>query len=394
MISKILVKLLALLIFALNGLSANAQSSLIQKTIDNLESYKSLSYKYVYKQKEVFNDTLILHEKVTLLKVPEDKQIGYYFRKEMTSADMHPSVEFYNGESLFSLTPGGSTYNTSNTQKTSFGRLLPGQLNWIKNFLKKDTSKLVKAADTVVNSINSYHLILTTRDTVINKEHLYTRKHLFIAKATGLPVAILTRARTADFGIAAADYYVQESYDNFVIGQESINATYFSIPKGFKLYKQPEKISLLVPGTAAPDWTLYNTEGKKTSLSSLKGKVVLLDFFFIGCTGCMQTLAPLDKLYEKFKTKNLVLLSISVRDNNQSIKAFKKNQRIKNPMFANGGNVAKLYNAAVFPTFYLIDTKGRITDVVNEYTDGLERKITTLIDNSAKQHKPVILAND
>jgi peroxiredoxin len=44
---------------------------------------------------------------------------------------------------------------------------------------------------------------------------------------------------------------------------------------------------LLAVGTTAPNWTLYDVNGKQLSLSQLKGKVVLLDFYFIGCSGCM-----------------------------------------------------------------------------------------------------------
>lgn len=384
MISKAPIKLFILLVFILFGVSTNAQNNLLQNTINKLVNYRNFSYDYVYKQKEVFGDTLILYQTFALLKVPEDKQIGYFFRKDLKSNNTKTqSIDLYNGDSLISLYPGDSTYSTDRKQAMSFSGSLLKQLNWINNFSKKDTSKLIKSADTVVNSINSYHLILNTKDTIINKEHLYTRKHLFIDKATGLPVAILTKARTADFGKEAVDYYVQESYFNFKIEQKNINADYFSVPKGFKPYKRQE-VALLTPGTLAPDWTLYNTEGKRTSLSQLKGKVILLDFFFIGCTGCMQTLAPLDKLYEKYRNKNLVILSISERDNKQLVTAFKKSQRIKNQMFPDGGNVTKLYHTTVFPTFYLIDQEGKIADVVTGYSDGFANKIAALIDNISK----------
>ena len=384
MISKVTIKLFILLVFIVFGVSVNAQNNLLQNTISKLETYKNFSYDYVYKQKEAFSDTLILHQKFALLKVPKDKQIGYFFRKDLKSDDMkNSSIDLYNGDNLISLNPDDSTYSTDRKQAMSFSRSLPGQLNWINNFSKKYTSKLVKSADTVVNSINSYHLILNTKDTIINKEHLYTRKHLFIDKVTGLPVAILTKARTADFGKEVVDYYVQESYLNFKIEQENINAAYFAVPKGFKPYKRQEVV-LLTPGTTAPDWTLFNTEGKRISLSQLKGKVILLDFFFIGCTGCMQTLAPLDKLYEKYQNKNFVLLSISERDNKQLVTAFKNSQRIKNQMFPDGGNVTKLYHTTVYPTFYLIDQEGKIADVVIGYSDGFENKIASLINNLAK----------
>jgi hypothetical protein len=56
----------------------------------------------------------------------------------------------------------------------------------------------------------------------------------------------------------------------------------------------------------------------------------------------MNTLAPLDKLNEKYKNKNFVILSISDRDSKKLVTAFKKIQRIKNQMYPNGGDVAEL----------------------------------------------------
>jgi hypothetical protein len=56
----------------------------------------------------------------------------------------------------------------------------------------------------------------------------------------------------------------------------------------------------------------------------------------------------------------------------------------KNQMSTNGGNVAILHHTTIFPTFYLIDTEGKIADIVNEYTGALERKVATLMDKSIK----------
>jgi peroxiredoxin len=372
-------------VFALIGTDAHAQNNLLQNTIDKIESYNNFSYKYVYKQKEVFSDTLIIPQKVNLLKMREDKLLGFYFRNEIQyTGNKNLSIDMYNGKDLIALNPADSTYTIESKKALNFNRLLPGQLNWIRNFSHKHPSSLIKSTDTVINTINCYHLILNTRDTIINKDHLYTRQHLFIDKKTELPVAILTRAKTAEFGKEAVDYYVQENYYDFDVELKNIDTAFFSIPVGFKLHQKKEQSALLPPGTIAPDWTLYNTAGKKTSLSQLKGKVILLDFFFVGCTGCMQTLAPLDRLYEKYRNDNFVLLSISQRDNKQLVTAFKNSQKIKNPMFPSGQYVTKLYQATAFPTFYLIDRDGRIADVLVGYSDDFENKLSAAIERLMK----------
>lgn len=374
--------------FALAGWNANAQIVILQNTIDKLESYKNFNYQYIYKQKEVFSDTLITNNKFTLLKIPEDKEIGYFFRYELKYGDMKaPSIDLYNGKNLISLHPGDSTYDTRNVQQITFSGSLPAVLYWIKNFLKKNPSKIVQSNDTTFNSINSYHLIINTKDTIINKDHLYARIHLFIDKVTGLPVGKLVQARTADFGKEVTNYYTEDNYFNYKIDQDNINTAYFAIPNGFHSSEQKskEETALLTRGTIAPDWTLYDTDDKKTSLSQLRGKIVLLDFFFVGCVPCMNTLAPLDKLYEKYKNKNFVILSISDRDSKKLVTAFKKSQRIKNQLYPNGGDVAKLYHMTSAPTFYFIDQEGKIASVVNSYSDDFEKKMFAIIDDLLKK---------
>ncbi|WP_183561071.1 peroxiredoxin family protein [Mucilaginibacter sp. SP1R1] len=383
-----LIKLLIYIAFILTGLKANAQVAILQNAIDKLESYKNFSYEYVYKQKEVFSDTLIYNQKFVLLKTPEDKAFGYFFRHELKYGDAKvTSTDLYNGTDLISLFPRDSTYNTRNVQAITFSQSLPGELNWIKTFLKKHPSKIAQSNDTSFNSINSYHLIVNTKDTIINKDHLYVRIHLFIDKATGLPVGKLTRSRTADFGKEVTNYYTEETYFNYKIDQDNINVASFAMPEGFHAPKEKpkEQSALLTQGMIAPDWTLYDTDGKKASLSQMKGKVVLLDFFFVGCVYCMNTLAPLDNLHEKYKNKNLVILSISDRDSKKLVTAFKKAQCIKNQMFPNARDVANLYQVTAAPTFYFIDQEGKIANIVDGYSEDFETKMSAIIDSLLKK---------
>jgi peroxiredoxin len=377
------IKLFFFLGILLSALNGHAQINIIQNTIYKLESYKNLSFEYVYKQKEEFGDTLINKQKFILLKKIEDKDIGYFFRHEFKYNGMKvPTIELYSGKNQTSLSSSDSTYQTSNKQAMTFNQSLPGQLTWIKTFLNKNPSKLVKSLDTIVNTLNSYHLIIKVKDTLINKDRVYVYKHLFVDKATGLPVKILNRVRTADFSKEVANYYTEENYFNYQVEQDTINAAYFAVPAGFHPFKEKpiEQTALLAPGTTAPEWTLYDTDDKKTSLSEFKGKIVLMDFFFVGCIPCIQSLTSLDNLQKKYKNKNFVLLSLSTRDSKKLVKEFKESQHIKNKMYPNGADVANAYRAFSAPTFYLIDKEGKIVSIIESYSDGFEKKISGQID--------------
>ncbi|RYE27381.1 MAG: TlpA family protein disulfide reductase [Sphingobacteriaceae bacterium] len=364
--------------------AANGQQLLLQRTINNIENYKNLSYTDVYKQKEAFGDTLKITNKIVLFKVPDDKEIGYFFRHEFKFAGMKvPTTEIYNGKSLVLLNPADSTFHTRKYKAATFGGSLLGSLNWMKIFLKENPAKIIQSPDTLFNSLNSYHLILKIRDTVTDNVHQYLYRHLFIEKKSGLPVAIINRSRSADFGKEITNYYNEDDYSRYKINQEDINATSFDTPKWFHLPKEKSKgqtAALLKQGDIAPDWILHDTNGKKNSLAEMKGKIVLLDFFFVGCGPCLQSLASLDRLQEKYKNRNFEILSISDRDSKKLVTDFKKVQNITNQIYPEGGDVAKLYRVTAAPTFYLIDQQGKIASVTEGYLDSFENNMSTTID--------------
>lgn len=79
-------------------------------------------------------------------------------------------------------------------------------------------------------------------------------------------------------------------------------------------------------GSPAPDFTLPSTNGGDVTLSSLKGKNVLLMFFPLAFTGtCTQEVCALSEDYGQFTGKNAVVLPISV-DSVPTLKEFKKKE--------------------------------------------------------------------
>jgi peroxiredoxin len=65
----------------------------------------------------------------------------------------------------------------------------------------------------------------------------------------------------------------------------------------------------------APDITVIEPSGAKTTLSSLKGRVVVLDFIFTNCPHCQAEGQMLTRLYKEMQPKGLQVLSIAVNDN-------------------------------------------------------------------------------
>jgi len=360
--NKTLIKPFICIAFILFSWDANAQLSLIKNTIDKLESYKNFSYQSINKQKEFTSDTVIDQHKDIFSKAPGDKNYGYLFSMEtLTNADKSNWTDLYNGQNLMHIVPQNSTFEIYEIRGSEMQGSLPGYLNWIKKFVEKKPSKIAQAGDTTINSL--------------------TCSHLIVDKLSGMPDYIIAKSRNANTGNGTTDAYSEIHYFDYKFNQDNIDIASMTPPKGFDPAKEPPVVPLLATGTAAPDWTLYATNGKKISLSQLKGKVILLDFFFIGCIPCMQSIKPLNNLHEKYKGQNVAIVSISDRDSSKKVMTFKEKYNIKYPMYGNEADVAKLYHVTAGPTFYFINKEGKIADVNVGYSDDFEERVTSIINN-------------
>jgi peroxiredoxin len=65
----------------------------------------------------------------------------------------------------------------------------------------------------------------------------------------------------------------------------------------------------------APEFTIEESSGKKTLLSSYKGKVVVMEFLFTTCPHCQKESQELTKLYHEFGPKGVQMLGVAVNDN-------------------------------------------------------------------------------
>src|SRR5438552_18915040 len=68
-------------------------------------------------------------------------------------------------------------------------------------------------------------------------------------------------------------------------------------------------------GDAVPQFTVQTVDGQTLTPESLKGKVVLLNFFATWCGPCNAEMPHLQKLYERFKDKPFVLMSVGREHN-------------------------------------------------------------------------------
>jgi peroxiredoxin len=143
---------------------------------------------------------------------------------------------------------------------------------------------------------------------------------------------------------------------------------------------EQEKNELI--GTKATDFNLKDLKGKTHILSELKGKVVVLNFWFVECKPCIMEMPELNELVEEFKEKNIVFLAIALNDKKQ-LKKFLKTTDFNYKVVANGQTSADSYGVKGFPTNVIIDQNGIIhyvsTGIGPNNKENLQKAINELL---------------
>ena len=123
------------------------------------------------------------------------------------------------------------------------------------------------------------------------------------------------------------------------------------------------------PLPLAPDFTLRDLDGERVTLSKLRGKVVLLNFWATWCPPCRMEIPDLSRIYTDYKDKGVVVLGVSWDDlSNEQIKTFVRNYKVAYPILhgtqSELSQVGKAYAwEGYLPTTYHIDRKGYLRDM-------------------------------
>ena len=135
-------------------------------------------------------------------------------------------------------------------------------------------------------------------------------------------------------------------------------------------------------GDMAPDFTLNNPEGQDVTLSSLRGKYVLIDFWASWCGPCRMENPNVVKLYNKYKDKGFAIYGVSLdKDKAAWLAAIKKD----NLTWTHGSDlkfwnsaVAQTYGVSAIPATFLLDKEGKVI-AKNLRGASLEAKISELL---------------
>jgi peroxiredoxin len=129
-------------------------------------------------------------------------------------------------------------------------------------------------------------------------------------------------------------------------------------------FRTVQKRDSCLKGVAAPDFYDVTLDGNRIQLSKLKGKVVVLDFWYTRCVPCIQEIPGFNKLVDYYANKNVVFISITF-DSTKDVKKFLTEQPFKFKIIANNDTIRrdifKLISA--WPYSIIINKEGKIIDI-------------------------------
>lgn len=185
---------------------------------------------------------------------------------------------------------------------------------------------------------------------------------------------------------------------------DSMKKLYSAFPEKVKqssygkaIIAELEKRKIGVPGTAAAAFASMDINGQPLSLSDLKGKVVLLDFWASWCVPCRKANPHLKELYTQYKDKGFEIVGVSDDDSKPDLwkaavakdglpwkhilRGMKMTREGDKVNIDRSKDILEFYNISSLPTQILIDQQGKI---IGRYGEGgsehaaLDEKLQTL----------------
>ena len=139
-------------------------------------------------------------------------------------------------------------------------------------------------------------------------------------------------------------------------------------------------------GDAAPDFKLMGLDGKEVSLASLKGKVVLLDFWATWCGPCKAAMPTMQKLHDEYASKGAVILGVNTWEQKaDAAKDYMASKKFTYGCLLKGDDLATAYGISGIPTLVVIGKDGKVVEIEVGLADPSGAGLRKMIDAALKK---------
>lgn len=140
-------------------------------------------------------------------------------------------------------------------------------------------------------------------------------------------------------------------------------------------------------GDTMPAFTIHHDDGSRLESASLKGKVVLINFFATWCPPCQKELAEVQKtLWPKYRdNKNFKLMVIGREHNDKELASYNERKGFDFPLYPDKDrSVYGAFAKSLIPRTYLIGKDGKVIYTGSGFTQEEFEELLTKIDNALK----------
>lgn len=394
--------LIILAMCLLAGSSLQAQEYL-REVLSKLESVKSATYD-LYSEGWMAGDTLpssVSKVFVEEYRNPQDTTIGSSFL-EWDSEDKTRFESGYDGAVSVYMNRYQKTAEVNDFSNQFFPvRLIqPPFFNYVTSIIRYTLETKDNVTREVKETEKEYYLKLTI-DEGVEVEFFGKPFHfpemsfmadpimvfeIWIDKETGLPYKYKRELCGSNSGIDECSNVKLNTLPNKNFD------LYALVPERYELVRMGEKNKydeepFKLADKPAPDWTAVNMQGDSVSLSSLKGKVMLLNLTGIGCGVCQLAIPFLNELDKRFDKDKFQLVAIdSWGKPLANVRNYISRHQIGYTFLSGNEQIILDYKTGGFvPFFFLLDENLVIRKVIKGYAKGTtEKKIIDAIEELLK----------
>ena len=154
--------------------------------------------------------------------------------------------------------------------------------------------------------------------------------------------------------------------------------------------QQPQDIestTLIHAGDVAPDFTVEMLDGKRVTLSSLRGKVVLVSFWATWCPPCRQEMSHMQEgVIDRFAGSDLVVLPISRGEKRETVEKFIEKMGYGFPVGLDiDQSIYSKYASNYVPRSVVINREGKVVYVAVGYDEQIAQEIGAAIAESLQK---------
>ena len=138
-------------------------------------------------------------------------------------------------------------------------------------------------------------------------------------------------------------------------------------------------------GKKAPHFTAKTMEGEKISSKKLKGKILVLNFWFTRCTPCVKEMPNLNKAQTYFKNdKDVVFLSFCL-DDEKKIGRLLKDHPFQYKICPEARDIANRFRIQGYPANVIVDRQGKIAAYIRGNQGDIARQLVTAIEQAKRE---------